>query len=140
MKEQVCCQCEARSKVTNLYGYSFCVLCESKLGLHTDKTILRNAESHDQSKPISYEDEVPHRLQTMEKDFVKSAQPLDKFNYHAIKTLSVRPFGIKIPISLAAQSEESEPCEPLSDPLQSSCYRQSMRRLKSRKKVQTRIF
>ena len=57
--------------MSNLYGYYFCDRCQSKLGLHSDKTILKNADSYDQSKPISYEDEVIRRLQFMEKDFVK---------------------------------------------------------------------
>jgi len=71
MKQKVCCQCEAHGQMSNLYGYSFCDRCQSKLGLHSDKTILRNADSYDQSNPISYEEEVVHRLQIMEKDFVK---------------------------------------------------------------------
>ena len=71
MKQKSCCQCEAHDQITNLYGHDFCDRCKSKLGLHSDKTILKNAESYDQSKPISYEDEVVRRLQIMEKDVVK---------------------------------------------------------------------
>jgi hypothetical protein len=70
MTQNICCQCGAHGQ-TNLYGYIFCDRCESKLGLHSDATILKNAESYQQSKPISYEDEVVRRLQIMEKDFAK---------------------------------------------------------------------
>ena len=72
MKQKVCCQCEARGQMANLYGYYFCVRCQSKLALHSDTTILKNAKSYDQSKPIPYEDEVVHRLQVMEMEFVKN--------------------------------------------------------------------
>ena len=71
MNPQACCQCEATGQLASLYGYRFCARCQSKLGLHADKTILKNAKSYDRSKPISYEDEVINRLQAMEKDFVK---------------------------------------------------------------------
>ena len=71
MKQKSCCQCEAHDQIANLYGYYFCDRCQSKLGLHSDKTILKNAALYDQSKPISYEDEVVNRLQFMEQDFVK---------------------------------------------------------------------
>ena len=72
MVEQVCCQCERRGPVKNFYGYNFCVRCEAKFGLHTDKTIRKNAESYARSESIAYEDEVVQRLQAMEKNFVQT--------------------------------------------------------------------
>ena len=72
MKEQVCCQCESRRRLTHLYGYAFCERCESKLRLHSDETVLKNAESYDETKFTSYEDEVVHRLAAIEKNFAKT--------------------------------------------------------------------
>ena len=72
MKQKVCCQCEAGDRLVSLYGYTFCERCEAKLGLHSDKTILKNADAFDRSKPISYEAEVVNRLQAMEKNFAKT--------------------------------------------------------------------
>ena len=66
-----CSQCESTQRVVNLYGYFFCARCQTKLGLHTDKTILKNAGKYAQSKPHSYEVEVMQRLQCMEQDFIK---------------------------------------------------------------------
>ncbi|MFP6581264.1 MAG: hypothetical protein VCD00_01770 [Candidatus Hydrogenedentota bacterium] len=71
MKDKACCQCEAHSDVVNRYGYYFCVECESKLALHSVKTILKNSKSRNLPEPFTYEDEVADRLQTMEKDFIK---------------------------------------------------------------------
>lgn len=72
MNKKVCSQCEASGKLENLYGFYFCARCESKLGLHTDKTILKNAEKFGAANPISYEDEVVRRLQKMERDVAKA--------------------------------------------------------------------
>jgi hypothetical protein len=69
MKPNVCCQCGTHGQIINLYGYAFCDHCRSKLGLHSDATIRKNAESYDKSNPISYEAEVLRRLEIMEKDF-----------------------------------------------------------------------
>jgi|GEM_PF-1258016 len=70
--QKSCSQCGSESKLTNLYGFVFCARCESKLGLHSDKTILKNADAYTTSKEISYEEEVVERLQKMEKSFVKA--------------------------------------------------------------------
>lgn len=72
MNENVCSQCEAADKLENLYGFYFCPRCESKLGLHSDKTILKNAEKFAAANPTSYEDEVVRRLQKMDRDFAKT--------------------------------------------------------------------
>ena len=71
-EKTVCCQCEARGKLTNLYGYLFCAPCERKLALHRDKTIVKNAEAFARSKTISYEEEVVRRLHAMEKNFASA--------------------------------------------------------------------
>jgi hypothetical protein len=71
MQNEVCCQCEDRCTTVERYGFLFCGECESKLGLHSDKTILKNAKSCGLPEPFTYEDEVTDRLQTMEKDFIK---------------------------------------------------------------------
>ena len=70
--QKSCSQCGAQSKLSNLYGFVFCVRCESKLGLHSDKTILKNADGYATSKPVSYEEEVVERLQKMDRDFIKA--------------------------------------------------------------------
>ena len=79
-----CCQCGDARKLKNLYGYKFCSACESKLGLHQDKTILKNAERFAATKDHSYEQEVVQRLQTMERDFattkVKLMHILERLN------------------------------------------------------------
>ena len=72
MNENVCSQCEATGKLENLYGFYFCARCESKLGLYTDKTILKNAQKFAAANPTSCEEEVVRRLQRMERDFVKT--------------------------------------------------------------------
>ena len=72
MQEQVCCQCGSPSKLSNLYGYAFCKRCESELRLHSDRTILKNAKSYNETNSVSYEDEVVRRLSSMEKNFAKA--------------------------------------------------------------------
>ena len=71
MKDRVCFQCEIPGKTSNLYGYEICDRCQSSLRLHADKTILKNAESY-RGKLDSYEEEVVHRLESMEKNFAKT--------------------------------------------------------------------
>lgn len=84
MNQNECCQCEARGRLSNLYGYYFCDGCLSKLGLHSDKTILQNADKYEQSKTIVYHDEVIRRLQLMERDFAKKKVKL----LHILERLS----------------------------------------------------
>ena len=72
MSAQVCCQCESQIRVENLYGHRFCAGCRTKLGLHSDKTILKNAERWDDTRSMSYEEELVKRLRRMERDFIKS--------------------------------------------------------------------
>ncbi len=72
MNERICCQCESHAKLVNRYGYLFCSRCESSLALHSDKTILKNAQSYQESKPTSYEDEVVRRLEKMDRDFART--------------------------------------------------------------------
>lgn len=69
--DQVCSQCDSRRKLTNLFGYYFCDRCQSKLGLHADKTILKNAQARS-SNGSSYADEIVQRLEEMEKKFVQA--------------------------------------------------------------------
>lgn len=40
--------------------------------MHSDKTILKNADVYATSKSISYEEEVVERLQKMDRDFIKA--------------------------------------------------------------------
>lgn len=84
IQENRCCQCGDARKLKNLYGYNFCSACESKLGLHQDKTILKNAARFAATKEHSYEREVVERLQRMEKDFattkVKLMHILERLN------------------------------------------------------------
>ena len=72
MSEPACCQCESRTRLQNLYGYCFCDSCQASLGLHSDKTILKNASKWSQTKSTSYEDEVTDRLLRLEKDFART--------------------------------------------------------------------
>ena len=72
MPEPVCCQCESPGPLHNLYGYAFCDGCQTRLGLHSDKTILKNARQWAQTKSGSYEDEVTDRLLRLEKDVAKT--------------------------------------------------------------------
>ena len=72
MNGKTCSQCESERQLENLYGFYFCRRCLKKLALHSDKTILKNADQFDQNKPISYEEEVTHRLQQMDKNYIKT--------------------------------------------------------------------
>lgn len=69
--KKTCCQCEATGPVDRVYGFDFCSLCRSQLGLHTDKTIQKNASLYRQAKSVAYEVEVLNRLHSMEKDYIK---------------------------------------------------------------------
>lgn len=71
MKEDACSQCETPGKTTNLYGYVFCERCASKLRLHADNTILKNADTY-RGKQESYEADVIHRLTSLEKSFIQT--------------------------------------------------------------------
>ena len=84
MNRAVCCQCEAQAQLTQLHGYSFCATCLSKLALHADRTILKNAAKYQDSRNGSYEDEVVSRLQKMDKDFAKNRVKL----LHILERLS----------------------------------------------------
>lgn len=84
MNQSVCCQCDGRGESVQLYGYLFCDRCYSKLRLHSDKTIARNAELHERSQVDSYENELIRRLQTMERNYAKGRVKL----LHILERLS----------------------------------------------------
>jgi hypothetical protein len=71
MPKPACCQCSRSSNTANIYGYVFCDRCTAKLGLHSDKTILKNSDKYD-GDHASYEEEVVHRIEAMEKSYIKT--------------------------------------------------------------------
>jgi len=87
MNSTTCCQCDARGDMVELFGYYFCGPCESKLGLHSDKTILKNVASCKLPEPLTYEDEVTGRLDAMESNFIKGKVKL----LHILERLNVLP-------------------------------------------------
>ena len=71
MPESACCQCDRTSKTSHIYGYVFCDRCATKLSLHADKTILKNADKYS-GEHSSYEEEVANRIEAMEKNYIKA--------------------------------------------------------------------
>ena len=68
--EKVCFQCG--DKGDDLYGYTVCADCKSKLGLFTDATIKKHiALYQDPAKKRSYAQEIKYRLDFVEKDYIK---------------------------------------------------------------------
>ena len=84
MNQNTCCQCQSNSRLTNLYGFNFCQLCEAKLKLHSDKTILKNSQLPDESEFLSYEEELVERLAKLERDYIKAKVKLT----HILERLS----------------------------------------------------
>lgn len=65
-----CFQCGKAG--TDLYGFTICGSCKSKLGLFTDDTIKKHISIYKKSsKNHSYEEEIQDRLIFIEKDYVK---------------------------------------------------------------------
>ncbi len=69
-KVKKCFQCGEDG--SELYGYTICDSCRSKLGLFSDETIGKHISLYD--KPIkkrSYEEEIKFRLDFIEKEYTK---------------------------------------------------------------------
>jgi len=64
-----CFQCGKQG--TDLFGYTICESCKSKLGLFTDETIKKHISLYQSTKNHSYEEEIRERLIFMEKDYIK---------------------------------------------------------------------
>jgi len=60
-----CFNCGKEGK--NMYGYSICDGCKSKLRLFTDKTI----ERYNSKNPQKFPEEIQRRLNSVEKDYIK---------------------------------------------------------------------
>ena len=63
-----CFQCGKRG--SELYGYTICDECKSKLGLLTDETINKHLMLY-KKKNRSYEDEIRRRLDFIDRDYKK---------------------------------------------------------------------
>ncbi len=77
-KANQCFQCgeTEESLLNNMFGYTICDPCKTKLGLFQDKTIKKYVSLFDKSKEadpdhLSYEGEVDFRLAYLEKDYIK---------------------------------------------------------------------
>ena len=68
-KTKSCFQCG--KKGTNLYGYTICDSCKSKLRLLTDDKIKEYIKLYKKSKKHSFEKEIRYRLDFIEKDYIK---------------------------------------------------------------------
>ena len=75
-KANPCFKCgkSARSNL-ELFGYPVCAECKSKLGLYKDETIRKQISAFEKSakknpKKISFEQEMRHRLEFIEKDYI----------------------------------------------------------------------
>ena len=73
-----CFQCGGAHGSPNLdlFGYTICTTCKSKLGLFQDKTVQRHVASFEKAKEQnsnlpSYLEEVEHRLICLEKDYIR---------------------------------------------------------------------
>ena len=65
-----CFQCGKEG--TNMYDYTICDSCKSKIGLFTDATIKKHISLYQKSsKDHSYEKEIHDRLIFIEKDYIK---------------------------------------------------------------------
>lgn len=63
------------SSLQNLYGYTVCKACETKLGLYHDQTIIKHVSSFDIARQLNpekptYAEEVDQRLKMMERDYI----------------------------------------------------------------------
>ena len=58
-------------KGTDMYSYTICEPCKTRLGLFTDETIKKHVSYFNSSKKHSYEDEVHHRLIVLDKAYIK---------------------------------------------------------------------
>jgi len=56
---------------TDIYGYTICDTCKSKIGLFTDETIKKHILLYNESKNNSYAEEIEDRLIFIEKDYIK---------------------------------------------------------------------
>lgn len=72
-----CFRCEEteKSSLLDLYGYTVCKACESKLGLYQDPTIKKHVSSFEIARQFSpekptYAEEVDIRLRAMERDYI----------------------------------------------------------------------
>jgi len=55
----------------NMYGYTICGICKSKLRLPKNETIKKHTIIYKKSKKISYEEKVQTTLVSLEKDYIK---------------------------------------------------------------------
>jgi len=68
--EKTCFQCG--NKGANMYGYTICDSCKSKLKLFTDETIRKHIALYRKpTKDRSYEEEIRFRLDFVEKDYIR---------------------------------------------------------------------
>lgn len=68
--KKLCFQCG--KKGADMYGYTICDLCKSKLGLFTDETIKKHIAFYKKpAKKHSYSKEIRDRLIFLDKDYVK---------------------------------------------------------------------
>ncbi len=72
-----CFKCDGTDgdSIEELFGYFMCESCKSKLGLFQDQTIIRYKTKFDKAKEIdtdhfTYMEEINHRLEVMEKDYL----------------------------------------------------------------------
>jgi hypothetical protein len=66
---KLCFQCGKQG--ADMYGYTICDSCKSKLGLFTDETIKKHITLYNFSKNQSYENEILDRLSFIDKDYIK---------------------------------------------------------------------
>lgn len=69
------CQEDEVEVLENLFGYTVCKACITKLGLYHDQTIKKHKASFERARELNpakptYKDEVDYRLSMMEKDYI----------------------------------------------------------------------
>jgi hypothetical protein len=65
-----CFQCG--NSGTDMYGYTICDACKSKLGLFSDETIEKHCQKYETDPDTrSYEEEIKYRLKYIETDYIK---------------------------------------------------------------------
>ena len=75
--DPICYKCNEKNpaELQDMFGYTICSSCRSKMGLYQDKTLKKYVKSFEEAKKLdpghlSFEEEMLRRLEIVEKDYI----------------------------------------------------------------------